>query len=111
VFNPFDAGAAQEAWPLLAHMRDEAAVVEIAQGMQYVTRHAECRDVLRDAESFSNATGMKAPGVEIPAEDRLLGELDPPRHTLVRRVMVTALAPFRPDLVRDIAPRPLHPAS
>ena len=25
--------------------------------------------------------------------------------------MVTALAPFRPDLVRDIAPRPLHPAS
>ena len=49
--------------------------------------------MLRDTESFSNATGMKAPGVEVPFEDRLLGELDPPRHTLVRRVMVTALAP------------------
>ena len=80
-------------WQLLADMRKENAVVEIAKGMQYVTRHAECRDVLRDAESFSNATGMKAPGVEIPEEDRLLGELDPPRHTRVRRVMVTALAP------------------
>jgi cytochrome P450 len=61
--------------------------------MQYVTRHAECREVLRDPRSFSNATGMKAPGVEVPLEDRILGELDPPRHTLVRRVMVTALAP------------------
>ena len=93
VFDPFDPGPAQDDLQLLADMRKDNAVVEIARGMQYVTRHAECRDVLRDAESFSNATGMKAPGVEIPEEDRLLGELDPPRHTRVRRVMVTALAP------------------
>jgi cytochrome P450 len=93
VFDPFDPGQAHDAWPLLARLRAEAAVVEIAQGMRYVTRHAECRDVLRDTKTFSNASGMKAPGVEIPVEDRLLGELDPPRHTRVRRVMVTALAP------------------
>ena len=93
MFDPFDPGQAHDAWPLLARMRNESAVAEIASGMRYVTRHAECRDVLRDTETFSNASGMKAPGVEIPAEDRLLGELDPPRHTLVRRVMVTALAP------------------
>src|ERR1700690_354397 len=93
MFDPFDPGQARDAWPLLARMRAEAPVVEIANGMRYVTRHAECRDVLRDPRSFSNATGMKAPGVEIPLEDRLLGELDPPRHTLVRRVMVTALSP------------------
>lgn len=92
-FNPFDPEQGHDAWPLLARLRAESPVVEIANGMQYVTRHAECRDVLRDPRSFSNATGMKAPGVEIPLEDRLLGELDPPRHTLVRRVMVTALAP------------------
>jgi cytochrome P450 len=93
VFDPFDPGPAHEDRQLLAAMRKESAVVEIAKGMRYVTRHAECRDVLRDSASFSNATGMKAPGVEIPEEDRLLGELDPPRHTRVRRVMVTALAP------------------
>jgi cytochrome P450 len=57
--------------------------------------------VLRDTEHFSNATGMKAPGVEIPAEDRLLGELDPPRHTAVRRVMVTAMTP---KVVHDAEP-------
>jgi cytochrome P450 len=93
VFDPFDPGQAHDAWALLARLREEGPVVEIAQGMRYVTRHAECRDVLRDTETFSNASGMKAPGVEIPVEDRLLGELDPPRHTRVRRVMVTALAP------------------
>jgi cytochrome P450 len=49
--------------------------------------------VLRDTDTFSNASGLKAPGVEIPAEDRLLGELDPPRHTAVRRVIVTAMTP------------------
>ena len=65
----------------------------IAGGMPFVTRYEECREVLRDITSFSNASGFKAPGVVIPPEDRLLGELDPPRHTLVRRVMVTALTP------------------
>ncbi len=93
MFDPFDPGQAHDAWPLLESMRRESPVVEIAKGMRYVTRHAECRDVLRDAGSFSNASGMKAPGIEIPLEDRLLGELDPPRHTLVRRVVVTALSP------------------
>ena len=61
--------------------------------MRYVTRHAESRAVLRDTEHFSNASGLKAPGVDVPIEDRLLGELDPPRHTAVRRVMVTAMTP------------------
>ena len=92
-FDPFDAEQAQNADPILAVLRRETAVAEIGPGMHYVTRHAECRDVLRDATSFSNAQGFKAPGVEIPPEERLLGELDPPQHGPVRRVMVTALTP------------------
>ena len=92
-FNPFDAEQVQNAWPLLAQLRREGAAVPIDNGMWYVPRHAECRAVLRDTESFSNASGMKAPGVVVPLEDRILGELDPPRHTAVRRVMVTALTP------------------
>ena len=93
MFDPFNPPPADEAVDILARMRGDSPVVDIADGMRYVTRHAECRDVLRDTATFSNASGMKAPGVVIPVEDRLLGELDPPRHTLVRRVMVTALAP------------------
>jgi cytochrome P450 len=92
-FNPFDAEQAHDAWPLLAELRAESAVVDIGDGMAYVTRHAECRELLRDTDGFSSAQGFKAPGVVVPIEDRTLGELDPPNHTLVRRVMVTALTP------------------
>jgi cytochrome P450 len=92
-FDPFDPGQAQRAWPLLKELRRKGPVAAIAGGMHYITRHAECREALRDTEALSNASGMKAPGVEVPFEDRILGELDPPQHTAVRRVMVTALTP------------------
>ena len=92
-FNPFDPEQAHDAWPLLAELRREAAVVDVGDDMAYVTRHAECRHLLRDTDGFSSAQGFKAPGVVVPIEDRTLGELDPPTHTLVRRVMVTAVTP------------------
>jgi len=92
-FDPFDAAQVQHAWPLLAELRRRSPVVTVAGGMRYVSTYDECRDVLRDASAFSNASGFKAPGVVVPAEDRLLGELDPPRHTVVRRVVTAALTP------------------
>ncbi|HWC39382.1 MAG TPA: cytochrome P450 [Acidimicrobiales bacterium] len=92
-FNPFDPDQAHDSWHLLADLRRERAVVDIGDEMAYVTRHAECRHLLRDTENFSSARGFKAPGVIVPVEDRTLGELDPPNHTLVRRAMVTALTP------------------
>lgn len=93
MFDPFDAERSRDAWGALALLRDEGPLATVAGGLRYVTRYAEARDVLRDTETFSNASGMKAPGVDVPPEDRLLGELDPPRHTAVRRVMVTAMTP------------------
>jgi cytochrome P450 len=101
VFDPFDAAHSRDAWPLLKSLRDETPLATIANGMRYVTRHADVRGVLRDTATFSNASGLKAPGVVIPEDDRLLGELDPPRHTAVRRVMVTAMTP---KVVHDAEP-------
>ena len=92
-FDPFDAEQAHAAWPLLSELRRETPVASLAEGMQYVTRLQECRAALRDTTAFSNARGFKAPGVVVPPEDRILGEMDPPQHTAVRRVMVTALTP------------------
>jgi len=92
-FNPFDAEQSHQAWPLLAELREESAVVDIGDDMAYVTRHAECRQLLRDTDTFSSSQGFKAPGVVVPMEDRTLGELDPPNHTIVRRAMVSALTP------------------
>jgi hypothetical protein len=93
VFDPFDAERSRDAWTELARLRDDGPLATIAGGLRYVTRYAEARETLRDTAIFSNASGMKAPGVDVPPEDRLLGELDPPRHTAVRRVIVTAMTP------------------
>src|SRR3954471_24436885 len=92
-FDPFDADQVQGAWPLLAELRAETPIAPLSDGMHYVTRLEECRAVLRDNTAFSNARGFKAPGVVVPPEDRILGEMDPPQHSAVRRVMVTALTP------------------
>jgi cytochrome P450 len=92
-FDPFDADQVQAAWPLLSELRSETPLAPLADGMHYITRHADCRAVLRDTTSYSNARGFKAPGVVVEPEDRILGEMDPPQHTSVRRVMVTALTP------------------
>src|SRR5436190_15426344 len=92
-FDPFDAEQVQAAWPLLAELRRETPVAPLSDGMQYVTRLEDCRAVLRDTTAFSNARGFKAPGVVVAPEDRILGEMDPPQHSAVRRVMVTALTP------------------
>jgi len=92
-FDPFDAEQAQSAWPLLTELRAETPLAPLSDGMHYVTRLEECRAVLRDTTAFSNARGFKAPGVVVQPEDRILGEMDPPQHSSVRRVMVTALTP------------------
>jgi len=92
-FDPFDTEQVQAAWPLLAELRAETPLAPLADGMHYVTRIDECRAVLRDTTAFSNARGFKQPGVVVAPEDRILGEMDPPQHTAVRRVMVTALTP------------------
>src|SRR5205814_8488963 len=57
------------------------------------TRNAACRKLVRETEDYYSGQGYKAPRVVVALEDRTLGELDPPNHTLVRRVMVTALTP------------------
>jgi len=96
-FDPFDAEQVQGAWPLLEELRREGPLAPIGEAMQYVTRYEECRAVLRDTTSFSNARGFKAPGVVVPPEDRILGEMDPPQHPPVRRVMVTRFTALSPE--------------
>ena len=58
-FNPFEAGEPQDAWPLIAELRAAGAVATIASDLRYVTRHAECEAVLRDATTFVNESGFK----------------------------------------------------
>lgn len=91
VFDPFDAEQAQNAWPLLKELRAQGAVARIGDGMYYVTRYDACREILKDnGKVFSYNLGFRAPGVVVPPEDRMLGEMDAPQHTFVRRAVVSS---------------------
>ena len=84
-FDLFDHRHTQDMWEITREWRRTTPVLRPMEGHVYVSRFDDCWDVLRDPATFSNANGMKA--VEMPEEERSLGEMDPPRHTHLRRVM------------------------
>ncbi len=65
--------------------RAASPIVRLQPDLVYVARWQDCWEVLRDPARFGNANGFKR--VEVPEEERMLGEMDPPRHPLLRRVM------------------------
>ena len=84
-YDPFAVEAPEKTFEHLRRLRAVAPVVTLTEGMHYVTSYEEARRVLRDAEHFSNALGFRAPGVEVPAEDRMLGEQDAPQRAWALR--------------------------
>jgi cytochrome P450 len=96
-YDPFQVERPERTFARLHELRAEGPIVAIGEGMYYVTSSEEARRVLRDAEHFSNAEGFRAPGVTVPAEDRMLGEQDAPQHPGVRRIVMSA---FNPAAIR-----------
>jgi cytochrome P450 len=92
-YDPFTIEPPEQTFERLRKLRAASPIVPLAEGMWYVSRYEEARQVLRDADHFSNAQGFRAPGVEVPAEDRMLGEQDAPQHPRVRRIMMSAFNP------------------
>jgi cytochrome P450 len=88
-FDPFDPSQTQHLWDLMARMRREQPVNRL-DGFVYLASHADNKAVFRDAKRFSSAEGFRAPGVVVPEDESFLGEIDPPLHTRVRRLLVRA---------------------
>src|SRR5204863_4457503 len=74
-------------------MRAERPVTRPTEGFVYVARHADVKAVFRDAKRFSSAEGFRGAGVVVGEEESFLGEIDPPLHTRVRRLLVRAFTP------------------
>lgn len=83
----FDHRQTQSMHELVRGWRARTPIVRVAPKLLYVARWRDCWEVLRDPQTFGNANGLKV--VEVPEEERSLGEMDPPRHTVLRRVMRT----------------------
>ncbi|PWJ55346.1 Cytochrome P450 [Quadrisphaera granulorum] len=95
-------------YPLFRRMQDLAPVVWLAaHGVAALTRDAECRQVLRDHETFISGAGVGPKDLRVEAAWRQQGilELDPPAHTSLRTAMSAVLSPrgvrsLRSQLVR-----------
>jgi len=75
-----------------------------APGFFSVTRYADARFVLRDAETFSSEWGMtldSALGARDPAAGRMIELTDPPRHARLRRLVGAVITP---QFVKQLEP-------
>ena len=91
-FNPFDPEQAHDAGPCSPTCVSRPPwSTSGTDGVRDPPRRAPPPDA-RHGELLQRP-GVQGPGVVVPLEDRTLGELDPPNHSVVRPVMVTALTP------------------
>jgi len=89
-FNPFDPSETQHMWGLANRLRHEQPVSRPMEGFVYLASHADNKAVYRDAKRFSSGEGFRAEGVVVPDEESFLGEIDPPLHPKVRRLLIRA---------------------
>lgn len=92
-FSVFNHEHTHHMWDELREMRAGCPVMRTDEHYHYVARYADNARLFRDARSWANAGGWREAWVVMPDEDRFLGELDPPRHTQMRRPMIDLLSP------------------
>jgi cytochrome P450 family 142 subfamily A polypeptide 1 len=91
-FDPFDPAQTHAVADIARRLADEAPVLRLASGFLMVHRYEDVRHVLTNSTVFANAGGFRPTGLDVPIEDRTLGELDPPEHGPIRRLAIGAAA-------------------
>ncbi len=107
-YHPADPDATRNPFPALAELRRTCPVSRrTGDGLPpvtLVTRYEDARDVYRDYRTFGNIGFY--PSLDLyrmaPEEQRTIIELDPPRHTPVRRLNLLAM---RPAAIDEVLPR------
>jgi len=92
-FDPMEPVQAADPYERYAELRKACPVSETMSVFAFVARHADCTRVLRDAATFSSALGMRVHGQELDEADQAINEMDAPRHTKIRRLLVSAFSP------------------
>ncbi|HEX7094579.1 MAG TPA: cytochrome P450 [Acidimicrobiales bacterium] len=101
-YNPFDPDQVDHHQPVLARMRRECPVAEIAPGMFYLARHADIVDVCRRPQVFQQGRFIPIEQDTRTPDQLNLGETNPPEHTRVRKILAGLLSPPK---VRPLEPR------
>ena len=91
-FDPFDPAQASRHHEVMAELRSSCPAARLASGMIVVSRYEDVRSTL-NVPTMLNRGAARAPGVEVPPEDRLFFfEYDPPEHSALRRLLVDLLS-------------------
>jgi cytochrome P450 len=98
-FNPFDPAQLDDPYPALKELRQTCPVTEPVPGIQLLVRYADVRELLADHERFPQA-GF-TPLADRNPEELGLGELDPPQHTVVRKLVLTAFGASKVRQAKD----------
>ena len=93
-FDPMDQSKTKD-FDLLRRLRHERPVVRPAEHVVYTARYHDTAAVFKNAKRFSSVGDMRAPGVTVSEEESFLGELDPPLHPRIRRILLRGFTPER----------------
>ncbi|HEY2300981.1 MAG TPA: cytochrome P450 [Acidimicrobiales bacterium] len=91
-FDPMDTSRTKD-WELMGRIRQAGPVIRPAEGIVFTSRYGETAKTFRDARNFSSVGDMRAPGVVVPIEESFLGEMDPPLHPKIRRILRKGFTP------------------
>ncbi|MGA2307753.1 MAG: hypothetical protein ABSH29_26730, partial [Acidimicrobiales bacterium] len=91
-FDPSDPTKAKDQ-AFLGKIRRDRGVVRTEDGLVVSTRFLDTSAAFRDNKRLSSAGDMRAPGVVVTEEESFLGELDPPVHPKIRRILVRSFTP------------------
>jgi cytochrome P450 len=88
IFNPFDPSQTRTSWEKLARLRNEQPLSRPFERFIYTAKYEDTRETFRDGRRFFYGdAGMRKPGAKVEYEERFLGEIDPPEHPRVRRML------------------------
>ena len=112
IFNPFEAGFAEDPYPHYADLRERAPVQQHPMGFWVLTRYDHVAELLRASLSVEDAKAADNPmraayeaavGDVVPRGGGLsMLDRDPPDHTRLRRLVAKA---FTPRMVETLEPR------
>jgi cytochrome P450 len=100
-FDPFDPSHYRDPYARLNRLRRECPVARIEHVGWFLADDAHCRAALRDYERLSNEGNFVLEGEFTDEEPPNIVQLDPPRHSRMRRLLLSA---FMPDAVTQLEP-------
>jgi cytochrome P450 len=93
-YDPFEPGS-KFPYETFGELREKCPVAWTRSGAHLLSRHEDIVGVMRNPKVFLSKGQLRAPGVEVREEDKMLSEVDEPRHSWLRQLLRPIIGPGR----------------